>query len=796
MQKRFIAITIWVCFTLGASAVALHARYTADLSVFLPAHPSKAQQLLVDQLRGGLVSKLILIDIEGSNAATRTHASTILAAHLRAKPNFRSVENGETTTLERERERDRDFIVQHRYALSNQVTAERFSVGLRSAISDNIELLTSPLGQIAQEYFLRDPTGESLQVVNQFTQVAQPQSLNGVWVSRDERRALLLAETRAQGSDTNAQQQAISIIRSEFAILQHDSKVGSPLILRLSGPGVFAVQARNTIQREAIRLSVLSSSVIAIFLLIVYRSLTTLLIGFLPVASGALTGVAAVALGFGLVHGVTLGFGVTLIGEAVDYSVYLFVQSETVADSRLSVWKRKFWPTVRLGMLTSICGFATLVPSAFPGLAQLGVYSIAGLTAAGLTTRFVLPAIMPKNLSHSTATQFGSLFAHLLPFLRSWHPVLWLIPILAGSVLFAHRNELWNRELSALSPIPVSEQTLDASLRSDLGAPDVRTVIVLSGPSSEAILQASEKIATALDALVAGGVLAGYQAPTQYLPSLATQQRRRATLPTSSALLANLQSAAVNLPIRSTQLVPFLKDIQAARSAPFIRQGDLKNTSLAAGLDALLSRGDHHSDQWNGLLPLLASQTSSGAYSIDIERIRQAISVPLGDVEATVLDLKQQSDALYASYLADAIRLSVLGFSAILILLVISLRSLKRTMRVLVPLIFAVLTVMVILNLAGYSLTILHLVGFLLTIAIGSNYALFFDRESSLHDPKKTSLLLASLLIANLTTVIGFGLLAFSRVPVLAALGMTVAPGALLALLFSAAFSENVEHPT
>jgi predicted exporter len=40
--------------------------------------------------------------------------------------------------------------------------------------------------------------------------------------------------------------------------------------------------------------------------------------------------------------------------------------------------------------------------------------------------------------------------------------------------------------------------------------------------------------------------------------------------------------------------------------------------------------------------------------------------------------------------------------------------------------------------------------------------------------------------IANLSTVIGFGLLSFSQVPVLEALGTTVAPGAFLALLFSA----------
>ena len=126
-------------------------------------------------------------------------------------------------------------------------------------------------------------------------------------------------------------------------------------------------------------------------LLFVYRSLPALLLGLVPVASGALAGVAAVALGFGAVHGITLGFGVTLIGEAVDYSIYLFVQ-------RGPDWRHTVWPTIRLGVLTSIVGFAALLPSDFQGLAQLGLYSIAGLTAAALVTRFVLPHWLPARL--------------------------------------------------------------------------------------------------------------------------------------------------------------------------------------------------------------------------------------------------------------------------------------------------------------------------------------------------------------------------------------------------------------
>jgi predicted exporter len=104
------------------------------------------------------------------------------------------------------------------------------------------------------------------------------------------------------------------------------------------------------------------------------------------------------------------------------------------------------------------------------------------------------------------------------------------------------------------------------------------------------------------------------------------------------------------------------------------------------------------------------------------------------------------------------------------------------------PLAAAVLTVTAGLALFGRPLMILHLIGLLLIVAIGSNYALFFDQaESEPLDPNT----MASLLLANLATVLGFGLLAFSTVPILQAMGETVAPGVILALLFSAVFAKR-----
>src|SRR5262249_32740902 len=159
-----------------------------------------------------------------------------------------------------------------------------------------------------------------------------------------------------------------------------------------SGPGVLSARSRAMIVRDVERLALASTAIVVILLLAAYRSPLALGLGLVPVASGALAGIAAGSWGFGAVHGITLGFGTALIGEAVDYSIYLFVQSEGSGDAG---WVRGFWPTVRLGVLTSIAGFSALLLSGLPGLEQLGVYSIAGLTVAAAVTRFVLPALLP-----------------------------------------------------------------------------------------------------------------------------------------------------------------------------------------------------------------------------------------------------------------------------------------------------------------------------------------------------------------------------------------------------------------
>jgi predicted exporter len=484
------------------------------------------------------------------------------------------------------------------------------------------------------------------------------------------------------------------------------------------------------------------------------------------------------------VHGITLGFGTTLIGEAVDYAIYFLIQARA---GGWRLWLRSGWPTVRLGLLTSICGFAALVFSGFPGLAQLGVFSVAGLLGAALATRFVLPVLMPHGAKGSgLRRQMGVVAGAAVRSLPRLRGPLLALGVAAAAVLLA-RGDLWRAELSSLSPVSKAALDLDASLRADLSAGDARSLVVVQAADLQATLQLAETVIARLEPLVERGAIGGVDSVTRWLPSLATQQARQSALPDAATLQAALAQATQGGPLKAERLAPFVAEVQAARTQAAITRASLRGTALSPLIDALLLQRANGS--WVALLPLQPVDDK-----LDLPAVQQALQ---GQPGVQTLEIGAELTRLYARYLGVAQTQALLGALGVVALVAFSLRSLPRVLAVCQPLLLSVLLTMGGLAAFGVQLGILHLVGLLLVVAVGSNYALFFDmlqHEARLHG--QTSIdsdTLASLLLANLTTVMSFGLIALSGIPALASIGRVVAPGALLALVLSAAFAPGLK---
>ena len=785
-MKSFLrrhALALWLLFVVATAGVTLRTHYVADLSAFLPRSPSAEQAVLLDQLRSGIAARLVLIGIEGGTPEQRSAASLQYAKALRASGAFDAVHNGDNSQFEATGK----FLFDHRYLLSPAVDANRFTVeGLRAGIDEATSLLGTPAGSAIKSVILRDPTGETIRMAENMLPSQAPKSDGGVWVSRQAPRAVLIATTRADGADLDAQERALQLLNTSFAPFEAQG-----LKLVVSGSGSFAVASRAQIKSEVERLAIAGGvAIVGLLLLAFGGSLRTLFTALLPVATGVLGGIAAVSLVHGNVHGITLGFGTTLIGEAVDYAIYYLIQARSApgaaAGAGAQRWIVASWPTVRLGLWTSVCGFAALLFSGFPGLAQLGLFSIAGLTAAALTTRWVFTRLAPdgapgmglrRHLGHAVGW-----CTTVLPRLKVPLAALTLLAV----VVLVWLPSPWRGDLSSLSPVGAARMKLDADLRADLGATDAGTLIAVSAADEAGALVQAELVGTRLDKLIDSGALAGYESPARVLPSPALQMLRRNALPDAATLTTRLAEATVDGPLPAARLGGFIADVQAARSQSVLTRTSLKETPLYGALDALLVPGSGERP-WRALLSL-----QPGAKPIDPAALRSALADVPG---ARVVSIKPELDALYARYLHEAGLQALLGALAVCVLLALHLRSARRLWRIALPVASAVLMVLAALSAAGVALGILHLVGLLLTVAIGSNYALFFDQIRDLQDCQLASAplaidndTLASLALANLTAVISFLLLAVSSIPALFAIGQVVAPGIALSLLLSAAF--------
>jgi predicted exporter len=189
-------------------------------------------------------------------------------------------------------------------------------------------------------------------------------------------------------------------------------------------------------------------------------------------------------------------------------------------------------------------------------------------------------------------------------------------------------------------------------------------------------------------------------------------------------------------------------------------------------LDALLLE---RPDGWVAVLPL-RGVAGPQAVAADVAALNRP--------DVAFVDLKQESDRLLRTYEHEATLLAAIGAVAVLVLLSASLRSIRRVLAVVAPLAASVIVTAALLTAGGRPLSIFNLVGLLLIVSVGSNYCLFFERQAG--DPEHRERSVASLVLANLCTDFGFGILSLSGIPVLHDIGVTVAVGTLLSLIFAA----------
>ena len=760
-SRYFVAL---LCFAALVALGAKTIRIENDFTAFLPPSTTPEERLLIAQLRDGLVSRLMLIALEGADEKTLARTSRKLADSLGRTAEFEYAANGGLDQFVAQGE----VLLRHRYALSPVMSVEKFSVsGLRAALEEQLSQMASPFGALSRSIMTRDPTGEFLAIVRQFDPGAAPALRQGVWFSSDGKRAFLIAQTRAPGFDSERQEQAMTAVRQALAA------VNPQVNAILTGPGVFAAESRRLIRSDAERLSMLSALVILAMLVFVYRSALAVVLIAIPVAFGLLIGVLVVSAVFGSVHAITLGFAATLIGEAVDYPSYLLLNTAPGEVARNAA--RRLRVTLALAVLSTVVSALALTLSSFKGLAQLGVLTMVGVLVAGLATQYLIPWLLGNRV-----LLFRRLNIPTVDFLERarWPGIVAALAVAAAAAWLLHLHPTWwQRDLAGISPVPPALRLQDADLRREMGAPDVSVFLASRGATQQSALRAAENMLPVLQRWKEEKLIRNFDSPARYLPPLDVQLARLRMLPAQTVLESNLAKALKGLAFRPDAFQPFVDEVDAARATPPVTLASFVGTPLGARLGALVVELD---GQWLVLTPL-------GGVSESAKLAKELTTLAGGNSQ--IVDLKQTSSTMVDGFRHAALTQAGWGAALILILLIAGLRSPKRAFRVALPAGAALVLTVALLVIIGEQLSVFHLVALLLVLGIGLNYALFFERVSE--DVDERARIRLSLAVCSTSTIITFGFLTLSRTPVLHAIGVTVSIGAVLALVMSALWARR-----
>ena len=647
----------------------------------------------------------------------------------------------------------------YRYLLTRSFDARPLDAGtLRTQLEARVMDLGSPAAPLVEPLVPSDPTLETLALAEDWTPAGAPETRHGVWFDATGKRALLLLQTRAGGFDPAAQEALVGAVHAAFERVRGDGDAR----LVMGGPGVFSVEIAGRTMREAAWLGGMGSAIFVLLMVVAYRTWKAPLLAALPLASAGLAGLGAVAFAFDAVHGITVAFGFTLIGVAQDYPLHCFSHQRPGLSPRDNV--RALWPTLGTGVVATCIAYLTFLVSGVDGLQQLAVFTITGLAVAALATRFVLPALLdPAPRDVAASARLSRLWEMLARWPRPRAGWFAALAVVALAIAMLAPSPTWENDLSKLTPAPAALVSRDAQLRADLGAPDVRYLAIVRGDDVQHALRRSEVLLPVLEDLRERGAIDGYDLAARYLPSVATQRTRQAALPDAARLRGLLDAALAGSAFRAGVFAPFEADVAMARAAPPLQPEDLAGTPLQSRVDGLLLQGD--AGATTALVTLSGLHDPAG------------VGTALQAAGAELLDLKQASESLVAAYRGRVLWALALAALLLGVTVRVALGDTRRALRVLAPMALTTLLVLAVLRAAGVELTLFHLVALILAAGLGLDYALFFDHAGDDRDDQLRTL--HAVLACSASTLLVFALLSLSTIPVLRAIGTTVALGVL-----------------
>ncbi|MDR7088786.1 MMPL family transporter [Cellvibrio fibrivorans] len=712
----------------------------------------------------------ILVAVQSTEIEQVNLAAELVAAAITANPLLQVSEASEQLKLAAQQN---ELLQQHRYHLLTPAQQRMISSQQQDVLGQAQAALFGFSAGGSALSPLQDPLSLSPAYIQQLQPAIKGELINDRLVVSNSDGHLILFALNLQGESFNLQLQAqmntwLQNLRDQLAA---NPKTPATRVL-VSGAVFHAAEASANAQREMTMIGGGSSLGVLLLFMLAFRRIKPLLLSLISVGYGCLVALVVNHFLFGKIHLMTLVFGASLIGVAVDYSLHYLCKyqdlSRTIPDAqnRGDRVLEKLLPALSLSLIASALGYSSLLPTPLPGLQQIALFSVMGLCGSWLFLVVTYPRLVRQPLPEPAAiidrcATAGWIFWEAmrgLPQRVIFAGVALLIIIGAATAsLSSDVRTLYKPSAQLMA----SEQQLHNALQGV--APN--QYFLLRAKSAEELLQTEERFRSEhLEALVAEGALNGYIATSAIVPSMQQQNANYELLHQQVYRANGLVSQFMQSAGFDAQAIAQAEHEFAAAAQQYLHVDDW--LKIARPDQGLLWMGESHGD-YVSIIGL------RGVADV------KALSAAANDSSVMWIDRVASMSQLLRTLMHSAAVLLLLAYLAILPLLWIYFRRRQALLLIFVPL-MATITTLSLLSVSGVEINLFHLFGCYLILGLGMDYGIFSYTQGT-----KDRVTQRAIWLSAVSSSLSFGLLALSSTPMVSAFGITLFLGCCFNLLYA-----------
>ena len=643
----------------------------------------------------------------------------------------------------------RDFYYPFRYQLLPPDLRHRLQTQSPQQIADNrLQAMYSPIRTYAPYSFEDDAFNLGGEWIQSLLNVSDRFEATEIPSVKDGQDTWYLIHGVLQLSPFNMELQQRLLDSLDAYARQYDEQSFELLI---SGLIFHAAQGTKIAQSEISTVGAGSLIAVITLILIIFRSMQSFLFILTILACSTLVALTITWLCFGQVHLVTLAFGSTLLGLAADYCFHFLVKLRTTGDPLIV--RRLLFKGLVISCLTSVSAYLIQLSSPFPGLQQFAVFVGSGLMAACVTVLIfgvLFKPIVPAAIPFGQA--FGALFKpayRKIAGLKGWLVMVGLVIIAAAMTHLYQQGVVDDVRLLNTSGSQLIES--EQKVQHLLGNFSLQRYFLVEGESPQQVLQQTELLEEKMSEALQMKVSQMIVSPTSVVPSILQQQadyqliQEKIYSPQGAAglLCKSLQSGCEWL-----QRQPAFNDQLIPNQIPQLLIPLSPSLSILKDNAAVLFIRDEQ----------LAEQMSTFDHQVPgvtyVDQVENLTSI--------LRNFRQQTSWLLGGFYLCLVVFSLLVFK-------------RRGALIISAVTFS--SIIALLAASGSGVTLFHILSLLLVIGITVDTAVFYLTPGLDRDTWTAATL------ACLTSIIAFGLLSLSQVPLLKQFGSVVFVGLICAWL-------------